>query len=174
MDTILHGISIAQGLEELHSLSIIHMDLKPEHVLSTEAGHVVLAEFGSACVASRPPSTIHYSQLRGAVHYMAPEKLGQLGHITSDESITPMVDIWSLGCILIAMLTGKPPMHDRTMKQIRAAVSRGDSERVGLSFLTIADCSMQSRVTVLTFVVTLDLLPYRLDIYHINGLWPDP
>lgn len=131
MDTILHGIAISQGLEELHSFNIIHMDLKPEHVLSSENGHVVLAEFGSACVASCQPGTIHHSQLRGAVHYMAPEKLGQLGHVTSHESITPMADIWSLGCILIAMLTGKPPMHDRTIKQIRAAVSGKILEQTG-------------------------------------------
>jgi len=92
---------ILQGLHFLHSRQIIHHDIKGANILCTASGSCKLADFG----ASRRLDMLHHNtnmSLRGTVLWMAPEVIRQT-------SLGRQCDIWSVGCTVNEMLTGKPP-----------------------------------------------------------------
>lgn len=92
------GKQILVTLYHLRERGVIHCDLKPENVLMRlkHRSHIKVIDFGSACFASEKAFT--YIQSR---FYRAPEVL--LGI----EYSFP-IDMWSLGCMLVEMHTGKP------------------------------------------------------------------
>lgn len=126
MDAMMHGIAIAQGLEELHTQRVIHKDLKPDNILLMENGFLVLADFGIAATMASSMSSLHPFQLEGTMHYMAPE---QLDGDTPIGGVTTKSDIWALGCTLLHMLTGQPPFNGKSLPQI--AMTVGFSYMVG-------------------------------------------
>eukprot|EP00984_Skeletonema_dohrnii_P035055 scaffold34602_cov129-Skeletonema_dohrnii-CCMP3373.AAC.5 len=78
-------------------VDIIHCDLKPENVmLDPKWGGVKLIDFGSACKSSEKPYT--YIQTR---FYRSPEVMLGLPYSVA-------IDMWSLGCVLVELYTGKP------------------------------------------------------------------
>ena len=87
-----------KGLEHLSKIKIIHCDLKPENVLFTDASRtaVKIIDFGSACIDSK--SGFVYVQSR---FYRSPEVVLGLPY---DQA----VDMWSFGCILAELVTGRP------------------------------------------------------------------
>ncbi len=99
------AIGIATALAELHRHQLVHKDLKPEHVLLDESGHVWLTGLGIASrlprerQAPRPPETID-----GTLAYMAPEQTGRM-----NRSIDFRSDLYSLGTLFYQMLTGALP-----------------------------------------------------------------
>ena len=86
------------GLAHLKKLSIIHCDLKPENVMFTDetATAVKIVDFGSACTDYK--SGFQYVQSR---FYRSPEVVMGLNY---DQA----VDMWSFGCILCELATGRP------------------------------------------------------------------
>eukprot|EP01126_Amoeba_proteus_P012469 TRINITY_DN15135_c0_g1_i4.p1 TRINITY_DN15135_c0_g1~~TRINITY_DN15135_c0_g1_i4.p1 ORF type:complete len:442 (+),score=96.10 TRINITY_DN15135_c0_g1_i4:64-1326(+) len=94
---ILH--SVLSGLSFLHQLNIIHRDIKPDNVLVSTSGVVKIIDFGTCTNSLRPTSTI------GTPWYCAPEV------ITGDDYST-LVDIWSIGCFGIELITTSPPYHE--------------------------------------------------------------
>ena len=96
---------IADALAYAHAQGIIHRDIKPENILLS-AGHPILADFGIARVidlAGVRQLTRTGMGSPGTPAYMSPEQL--LG----DREIDARSDIYSLGCVLFEMLTGKQP-----------------------------------------------------------------
>ncbi|MGE5379462.1 MAG: protein kinase domain-containing protein [Methylocystaceae bacterium] len=91
---------VCDGLEHAHSRGLIHRDIKPHNILVTNDGNVKIADFGIARVVSA--STITYgSNVMGSVYYISPEQ-------AKGETVGPETDIYSLGCVLYEMVTGKP------------------------------------------------------------------
>ncbi|KAG1699578.1 hypothetical protein DVH05_012988 [Phytophthora capsici] len=91
---------ILKALEYMRhpNVNVIHCDLKPENILLVSHGHssLKLIDFGSSCLSR---NQIHrYTQSR---FYRAPEVLLGMRY-------TAAIDMWSLGCILVEMHTGKP------------------------------------------------------------------
>lgn len=117
--TVTHGISIAQGLAELHELNLIHKDLRPSKVLFTQSGHLVLADFGITAIVNKIMNTTQPSQLSSIINYKAPE---QIDGATDANSVTDKADIWALGCIILHMLTGQHPLHNKTYAEVIRAV----------------------------------------------------
>eukprot|EP00635_Sarcinochrysidales_sp_CCMP3193_P000003 CAMPEP_0118905160 /NCGR_PEP_ID=MMETSP1166-20130328/9307_1 /TAXON_ID=1104430 /ORGANISM="Chrysoreinhardia sp, Strain CCMP3193" /LENGTH=773 /DNA_ID=CAMNT_0006844429 /DNA_START=1 /DNA_END=2319 /DNA_ORIENTATION=+ len=102
------------ALEYVHSLGLVHCDVKPENVVlrpepSEARGYVVkLIDFGSSCFVSDPPAT--YVQSRS---YRAPEVL--LG-----APYAPNIDLWSLGCVLAEVHTGDVLFHNDSVATLLA------------------------------------------------------
>jgi serine/threonine protein kinase len=100
---------IAAGLSVLHSLDVVHNDIKPGNVLlfsSTQPGREVVAkisDFGCAV-----PLAVH-QQMKGlgaTLVFAAPEAY------LSDCPVLPSRDVYSFGLLIFSVLTGKPPLAD--------------------------------------------------------------
>lgn len=92
---------VLEGLSILHGEGIIHRDIKGDNVLLTKDGDVKLADFGVSSKLSR----VQTNEICGTPFWMAPE-------IISLSGATYASDIWSVGCMVIELLTGKPPYFD--------------------------------------------------------------
>jgi serine/threonine protein kinase/Tfp pilus assembly protein PilF len=96
---------VADALSYAHGQGIIHRDIKPENILLS-AGHAIVADFGIARaidLAGVRQLTRTGSGSPGTPAYMSPEQL------MADREIDGRTDIYSLGCAVYEMLTGKAP-----------------------------------------------------------------
>jgi len=94
---------VAAALATAHAAGILHRDVKPANVMLTPAGGVKVLDFGIARPLHEATLT-HVSSLVGTAAYMPPERAtGGAGDERSD--------VYSLGCLLYAMLTGDPPFR---------------------------------------------------------------
>ena len=93
---------LARGLEHVHARGILHRDLKPQNVLFDGQGTPKLVDFGLVRVQGAKTLT-QTGQVMGTPAYMAPEQA--LG-VTELDART---DVYGLGAILYACLTGRPP-----------------------------------------------------------------
>ncbi|KAI9291339.1 Pkinase-domain-containing protein [Neoconidiobolus thromboides FSU 785] len=101
---------ILNGLEYLHSNNIIHRDIKGGNILVDDQDNVKIADFGvSKKVQDSVMSVItpQRTSLQGSVYWMAPEVVKQTHY-------TRKADIWSLGCLVIEMLSGNHPFPNST------------------------------------------------------------
>jgi serine/threonine protein kinase len=94
---------IADALVHVHSLPVVHRDIKPYNLLVAQNGTVVLIDFGIAKPVSRhaTPYTRHGSTV-GSRGYQAPEQI-------LERQVTPKTDLYALGCVLYELLAGRPP-----------------------------------------------------------------
>eukprot|EP00826_Nyctotherus_ovalis_P055027 TRINITY_DN7279_c0_g1_i1.p1 TRINITY_DN7279_c0_g1~~TRINITY_DN7279_c0_g1_i1.p1 ORF type:complete len:221 (+),score=36.14 TRINITY_DN7279_c0_g1_i1:421-1083(+) len=98
---------ILEGLKYLHLQEIIHKNLKCSNVLLDNNACIKLADFGSirkiALIGTAPCNRNDLPKLlKGSSHWAAPEVVQSL-------KVREASDIWSVGCIMIEMRTGKPP-----------------------------------------------------------------
>ncbi len=99
----------ADALAYAHGQGIIHRDIKPENILLS-AGHAIVADFGIARaidLAGVRQLTRTGMSSPGTPAYMSPEQL------MADREVDGRTDIYSLGCVLYEMLTGKPPFFGK-------------------------------------------------------------
>ncbi|KAJ1569700.1 hypothetical protein HK405_006526 [Cladochytrium tenue] len=100
---------ILSAIDYCHSSSIIHRDLKPENVLLDNKQQVKLIDFGF--VNLYDPQDV-LSTFCGSPYYASPEMISGVRYIG------PEVDIWSLGVILFALLTGFLPFRDSVAAEL--------------------------------------------------------
>lgn len=107
---------VADALAYAHQQGIVHRDIKPENIL-LEAGHAVVADFGlaRALTAAGAPTVSHAGIAVGTPLYMSPEQ----GAGTPE--LDGRSDVYSLGCVLYEMLTGRPPFMGETPQEVLAA-----------------------------------------------------
>ncbi|XP_024179513.1 mitogen-activated protein kinase kinase kinase 5 isoform X2 [Rosa chinensis] len=100
---------IVSGLAYLHSTKTIHRDIKGANLLVDSCGVVKLADFGMAKHLSGHVGNL---SLKGSPYWMAPELMQSEMHKDNSSDLALAVDIWSLGCTIIEMFTGKPPWSE--------------------------------------------------------------
>ncbi len=113
------GAQIASALAEAHGQGIVHRDLKPENILLSEkrgeSDVVKVVDFGIAkMVVHVAPGEDPISRMGtvfGTPHYIAPEQ-------ASGQPVDGRADIYSLGCILFQMATGKVPFDGQQGLQV--------------------------------------------------------
>lgn len=93
---------IASALAKLHSLGILHRDLKPGNIMVREDGTLALIDFGLAKRMRLEQEITGQGEIFGTPYYMSPEQ----GHA---ENVDERSDIYGLGIIFYEMLTGRKP-----------------------------------------------------------------
>lgn len=100
-DVVSLSQQISSALKAAHDAGIIHRDLKPSNLMLTKEGQIKLTDFGIARVfaSQRLTST---GAVIGTAEYMSPEQ-------AQGQRVTPRSDLYALGAVMYAMLTGRPP-----------------------------------------------------------------
>ncbi|WP_147448034.1 protein kinase domain-containing protein [Solirubrobacter pauli] len=104
---------VAGALDAAHAAGLVHRDVKPANVLLS-GDHAYLADFGLTRLASAETNVTTGGHFLGTVDYMAPE---QFKPGPSDAR----ADVYALGCVLFAALTGRPPFIRETVPQTMLA-----------------------------------------------------
>jgi serine/threonine protein kinase len=119
------GAAVAEGLAAAHAQGIVHRDLKPENIFFTSRGLVKILDFGLARLTNPEPLAVtvdhvtEVGQIMGTVGYMSPEQAN--GEIPDARG-----DIFSLGCVLYEMATGRRAFPGHRVAEVMAAVLRDD------------------------------------------------
>ncbi|GAA5936169.1 hypothetical protein JCM1841_000994 [Sporobolomyces salmonicolor] len=102
-------VKILEGLAYLHSQGVVHCDLKAANLLSTKNGNIKVADFGVSLNLDAIKNTKGINDaaedVNGTPNWMAPEVIEMKGAL-------PASDIWSLGCVVVELIDGRPPYAD--------------------------------------------------------------
>jgi serine/threonine protein kinase len=104
---------LAAGLDALHTLGLVHRDVKASNVVFDREGTAMLTDFGLAkgrayTLLTRP------GQVLGTAEYLAPE-------LVKGARATPVTDVYALGCMIYECLTGKTPFGHKKLVEIGLA-----------------------------------------------------
>ncbi len=112
----------ALGLAQARERGMVHRDIKPQNLILTSGGQVKILDFGLAQFASEIAEQSGLTQagaVMGTPDYMAPEQARDA------HSADIRADIYSLGCTLYCLLTGRPPFTESaTLGKIMAHIER--------------------------------------------------
>ncbi|CAK7272417.1 ATP binding [Sporothrix epigloea] len=116
---------ILHGLSYLHQRDIIHRDIKGANILVDNKGTIKISDFGiskkleATNILNGANNNKNRPSMQGSVFWMAPE-------VVKRTSYTRKADIWSLGCLVVEMMTGTHPFPDCT--QLQAIFKIGGSK----------------------------------------------
>jgi serine/threonine-protein kinase len=119
-------LEVCEALASAHAKGIIHRDIKPENLFLSRGGPaygvIKVLDFGVSKLSlesAAVPGERHFIQTTlpvGSPAYMSPEQIRDSGEVDQ------RTDIWSVGCALFELLTGKVPFDAPTLVQLGAAI----------------------------------------------------
>jgi serine/threonine protein kinase len=101
------AVQIAEGLEAIHDVGIVHRDLKTQNVMRDARGFIRLMDFGIAKELGQPMAVTSTGQIMGTPEYMSPEQC-------RGEPIDFRSDIYALGVVIYEIFTGQVPFRGDT------------------------------------------------------------
>jgi hypothetical protein len=109
---------LARGLQHSHEKGVLHRDLKPENVLFNDRREPQLVDFGLAYISASAASRrlTNTGTVMGTPGYMAPEQAEGAGEVDA------RTDVYGLGAVLYAMLTGGPPFKGTSIYAVLTKV----------------------------------------------------
>ncbi|XP_062326332.1 serine/threonine-protein kinase PLK4 [Osmerus eperlanus] len=113
---------IVKGMLYLHTHGIMHRDLTLSNLLLTSTLNIKIGDFGLA-TQLKLPSEKHFTMC-GTPNYISPEVATRSAHGLES-------DVWSLGCMFYAFLTGRPPFDTDTVKRTLNKVVLGQYDMPG-------------------------------------------
>jgi len=113
-----YAAEIVSGMGYLHECGIIYRDLKPENLLLSHQGHVIMTDFGLSKEGLLRQSDTTKT-FCGTPEYLAPE-------IVSGGNYTKAIDWWSVGTLVYEMLTGLPPFYSQNEDQMYQKIMKAD------------------------------------------------
>jgi hypothetical protein len=114
-EAIRWAMETCDALEHAHERGIVHCDLKPANLLLEECGGIRVTDFGLArSLAGDTPGT---AEVEGTAPFMAPEQASRLWG-----PIDHRTDVYGIGAVLFALLTGRPPFVGCRLQDILADV----------------------------------------------------
>lgn len=105
-----YAMQVCQALKSAHDTGIIHRDLKPSNLMVTPEGMIKLTDFGVAQVFASQRLTVT-GGIIGTAEYMSPEQ-------AQGKRATKQSDLYSLGAVLYAMITGRTPFSGSTAVEV--------------------------------------------------------
>lgn len=112
-------VQMLEAIEHCHALDVIHRDLKLENIVFADLDHkrIKIVDFGIAGLIQENKAE---KSKAGTLRYMAPEVLSGR-NIEARASL----DVWSMGCILFALVCGQLPFDGRTARDIISKIRKG-------------------------------------------------
>ncbi|MBV8761472.1 MAG: serine/threonine-protein kinase [Deltaproteobacteria bacterium] len=103
-DSISIAAELLTSLEHVHAAHFVHRDLKPDNLVRTPAGRVVILDLGLARKLPTDPDDPTRANVQvGSLEYMPPEQLAD------SSSVDERSDLYAFGCILFELISGRPP-----------------------------------------------------------------
>ncbi len=128
------AVQIADAVAAAHALGIVHRDLKPENIMISRDGRVKVLDFGLAKYNGPPAhgdetATLAMSQpglVLGTVGYMSPEQV-------RGEIVDPRSDLFSFGCVLYEMATGRRAFEGKSAADVMSAILKEEPPEMSAS-----------------------------------------
>jgi serine/threonine-protein kinase len=109
---VLHvGLQVSQALSHAHDGGVLHGGIKPSNVFLMPKGRVKVTDFGTASIAARIHAAAEADGRSNQPAYLSPE-------VVLGEPLDARSDLYSLGALLYAILTGKPPFSDEQVEAL--------------------------------------------------------
>ncbi len=96
------AMDVCRALEAAHAQGVIHRDIKPGNIMLDPRGDVKVTDFGIARVTTTADTVAQTAAILGTASYLSPEQ-------AQGQPVDGRSDIYSLGCVLYEMVTGRPP-----------------------------------------------------------------
>src|SRR5690606_23637270 len=123
-------LEVAHAVQHAHEQGVIHRDLKPANVLLTPEGRAKVADFGLAKDEDAETGELTRTQDRlGTPLFMAPEQIRR-----GAASVDARADVWALGVMLFACVTGRYPFRSRTVMDLYLRIMKDDPDWTGTKY----------------------------------------
>ena len=96
------GQDVCRALDAAHAQGVIHRDIKPGNIMINPRGEVKVTDFGIARMTTTAETVAQTAAILGTASYLSPEQ-------AQGQAVDGRSDLYSLGCVLFEMVTGRPP-----------------------------------------------------------------